>query len=931
NEIGDSGAEALAALTGLTSLHLWNNQIGNSGAEALARLTGLTSLHLGNNQIGESGVEALAALTGLTSLNLNSNNIGESDVEALAALTGLTSLHLNDNEIGDSGAEALATLTGLTSLHLNDNEIGDSGAEALAALTGLTSLHLWNNQIGNSGAEALARLTGLTFLDLDNNQIGDSGVEALAVLTGLTSLYLADNNIEPQGVRKFFDSISSRTANQLNRLVLSNNNNLEALMPPEVWQTSDARALLASYRRYVLSEDEESLQPLNEAKLLIVGDEGVGKTSLVRFMVHMQPRDPDEEKTPGISILDKIETQEWTPDGSDIQLNVWDFGGQEIMRGTHRFFLTERSLYILLLQNRFEDDAPKVHEWLKTIRDKSSQCPVIVVVSKCDVDKPYIRKDDETSLRADYPNIVGFLRLSCNDDDESRKRVLELRALIAETLADKTLLTHVQDTIPAGWRRVKDAVAQLADERSILTLATFETLCLDGQDDNDRITDPDEQRALLRLLNDLGTVVAHGLERDAPAVKREITLLDPNWLTAAIYPVLEKAAMDPVPGEFSKSQLSDWLDAEKYPPERHEFILDMMTDPDIGLAARLQSGGDERYLVPRALPSNAPFYDNWPNTSIRFRYRYELLPSAFFARFIVEAHRDLTEPPTRWQTGAVLSIEGCPVLIRADLGDRQVDIMVDGAAGRGRAALNAVRRYLEIVHELFPETGPSARVPLTDQPEFDVPYEHLRRLEDTKGAAHEFLPINADREYAVRELLEGVRDDGRGYRDRRERDGPAGAGPILDGRKRYMPRKPDAGPKDPGKPSEETSKTSWSSISIGCSLAAMLVTLVLLPFGWSEWRLGTSIVIGVGIAVLLLVRSLNPERYFRWVLTAWLPFGPIHAGGVSFSGKAQTGDLLAHIRWDGDPSTAFLIVWAVVVLALIGADLAQQKFGRRRQ
>lgn len=36
----------------------------------------------------------------------------------------------------------------------------------------------------------------------------------------------------------------------------------------------------------------------------------------------------------------------------DVRLHVWDFGGQEIMHATHQFFLTERSLYLLVLSGR---------------------------------------------------------------------------------------------------------------------------------------------------------------------------------------------------------------------------------------------------------------------------------------------------------------------------------------------------------------------------------------------------------------------------------------------------------------------------------------------------------------------------------------------------------------------------------------------------
>ena len=37
-----------------------------------------------------------------------------------------------------------------------------------------------------------------------------------------------------------------------------------------------------------------------------------------------------------------------------VRLNVWDFGGQEIMHATHQFFLTTRSLYLVVLAGGLE-------------------------------------------------------------------------------------------------------------------------------------------------------------------------------------------------------------------------------------------------------------------------------------------------------------------------------------------------------------------------------------------------------------------------------------------------------------------------------------------------------------------------------------------------------------------------------------------------
>ena len=86
NPVGESGAQALAALKGATSLHtlslgLCCNSVGESGARALAALKDAPSLHtlsldLGRNSVGDTGVQALAALKDAPSLHTLSLDLG---------------------------------------------------------------------------------------------------------------------------------------------------------------------------------------------------------------------------------------------------------------------------------------------------------------------------------------------------------------------------------------------------------------------------------------------------------------------------------------------------------------------------------------------------------------------------------------------------------------------------------------------------------------------------------------------------------------------------------------------------------------------------------------------------------------------------------------------------------------------------------------
>jgi hypothetical protein len=253
--------------------------------------------------------------------------------------------------------------------------------------------------------------------------------------------------------------------------------------------------------------------------------------------------------------------------------------------------------------------------------------------------------------------------------------------------------------------------------------------------------------------------IAYGLERDAPAAKREISLLDPNWLTGAIYRILEKASSADQGGEFSREELAEWLDPDPYPPERHEFILDMMRDEDIGLCFHLPIQKEERYLVPEALPANTPYLGNWPKDVLRFRYVYNYLPPGLIPRFIVQSNQNLTPEKARWRTGVVLSACDCQVLVLADLDQRRIDLQVDGPAKLRRAALNVGLNDLVLVHKLNPEAGPDGVVPLADRPEKHVSYKHLLMLEQKMGSNYEFIPDGADHAYQVGVLLEGVRRD----------------------------------------------------------------------------------------------------------------------------------------------------------------------------
>ncbi|WP_366558215.1 hypothetical protein [Okeania sp. SIO3B5] len=70
----------------------------------------------------------------------------------------------------------------------------------------------------------------------------------------------------------------------------------------------------------------------------------------------------EEESTKGIKV------NQWNfqiTNQHEFQMNIWDFGGQEIYHATHQFFLTKRSLYILVVDTRQENT--RFDYWLNIV------------------------------------------------------------------------------------------------------------------------------------------------------------------------------------------------------------------------------------------------------------------------------------------------------------------------------------------------------------------------------------------------------------------------------------------------------------------------------------------------------------------------------------------------------------------------------------
>ncbi|MFZ4557321.1 MAG: leucine-rich repeat domain-containing protein, partial [Pseudanabaena sp.] len=217
-----------------------------------------------------------------------------------AVSSRITSLDLSERGVKRIPSE-IAQIVNLESLNLGNNQIRVIPDE-IAHLANLKELYLHNNQI-NIIPDAVTLLSNLQILYLSNNQIHIIP-DTINQLSNLQSLFLSINEIH-----SIPDSLSRLT--KLKVLDLQSNN---LPIPIEILNNyNNPKAIFDFWL-------EQPRQPLNEAKVILVGQGTVGKTSLVKRLLDNQ-FDTDERKTDGINIRD------WqiTAKNEQVKLRVWDF------------------------------------------------------------------------------------------------------------------------------------------------------------------------------------------------------------------------------------------------------------------------------------------------------------------------------------------------------------------------------------------------------------------------------------------------------------------------------------------------------------------------------------------------------------------------------------------------------------------------------
>ena len=578
--------------------------------------------------------------------------------------------------------------------------------ESISNLSNLTQLYLSGNQLTHL-PESISNLSNLTQLDLKGNQLTHLP-KSISNLSKLTQLNLWGNPLE--------------------------------IPPIEIFNKG-----IKAIREYFQQIEQEGEDYLYEAKLLIVGEAGAGKTTLTKKIQNPEYELQEEDSTQGIDVItwNFPHTEE-----RNFRMNIWDFGGQEIYHATHQFFLTKRSLYALVVDTRKEDT--DFYYWLNIVELLSDNSPLLIIKNEKQNRK---REINQRGLRGQFTNLKETLATNLKDNRGLREILTQVQHYI-------TTLPHVGDKLPKTWKQVREILEQ--DSRDYISLAEYLQICQENG-----FTERNHKLQLSGYLHDLGVCLHF---QDDSLLKKTV-ILKPEWGTEAVYKVLDNDRVRNNWGKFTKQDLANIWQSQRYKNARDELLQLMIK---FKLCYQIPNIKDT-YIAPQLLSENQPDY-NW-NTSnnLILRYEYKFMPKGIIIQFIVVMHRDICQQKYVWKSGVILEKDQTLGEVIEYYGQREIKIRVVGK--HKRDLLNTIIHELDKIHDSYNQRLQYNKLipcncqecKLSEEPHFyrfdtlrnfeakgknQISCEQSCKMVSVAGLISNYFSVQADRTEEWKELIE---------------------------------------------------------------------------------------------------------------------------------------------------------------------------------
>ena len=475
----------------------------------------------------------------------------------------------------------------------------------------------------------------------------------------------------------------------------------------------------------------DKTERLNEARIIILGEKGAGKTSLARKLLDIKAKMPKvDDSTEGVDrylwdFLDK--------DGvKNVTAHIWDFAGHSITHSAHRCFMSARCLYIYVYNGRTERDNDPAY-WLEQIRIHGGNSPVLFLINEKDDHKADIA---EKTLKNEYPSITGYYRVDIGDEKNTTK-LEEFRQTVMDRVRNNP--SWNSQIVSAEAYKIKNKLREhfYKTEFPHITRDEFNAIAKKCGAQDDRIEE------ILKDLHTLGICLWYSKEE---MENFNTLVLNPDWITNGIYRIINKS-FNEHEHILNVQKGTALLKDDKrytYSPDNVTYLFRLMKVYE--LAFFKDKSTDNIFIpgiLPIDMPDGLPTFDNANNRLTMSFIVEKALPPNIVTRVIVQRNElgEIIDENLLWRKGAVLTYQDGDATALVVEDARSVTVRVKGADKT--AYIASLRETIKGIFDSYQVIKP------------DLEYEVLIPEKIKSKEQHEPLMLPED---TIRDFIEGQQD-----------------------------------------------------------------------------------------------------------------------------------------------------------------------------
>lgn len=557
--------EWIFEISNLRILNLHDTRIANID-KRIGKLKSLEKLDISGTQISCIPDE-VKELENLTELYAYDVSIGESDIERFKSAK-IAILDISNTKIRGI-PDNVWMMKGLKLLNVSKTEIEEI-SDDISNLSELEMLNISRTKI-RSLPHTIYKLQNLQTIDAAYSTLETIPLE-IGDVTSLRKLMI--NNTRVISLPDVFNGLQNLELLDISGLVIDYIPESLTTLPMEfkwwrrryidrgiVMSNSISRKMpfsLLMQNRGLLNEYYKSSKTTcNEGKVILLGNGDVGKSYIVERIIKGGRRLNREFEPP---ITKGVSVRKWhhKSKGSSNIINFWDFGGQEILHSLHKMFLTERSVYVIVLSARHESLQYEAEKWLQIVESLAPTSDVIIVINKMDLNE--YASINESALYNLFRNLKIVIKLSAlYDEYEEFHRLMEI-------ILEKSNNGMCRMQIPVDWNAIRNEIGKITDK--YITKKRFRTIC-----QKNNVFDRNIQEWILSWFRDIGVCFSACIE-DIGYGNRIV--LDSQWILELIRQIIDVGRRQNSNGNLDINRLSEALDELDEDYEDYAMALAIM-------------------------------------------------------------------------------------------------------------------------------------------------------------------------------------------------------------------------------------------------------------------------------------------------------------------------------------------------------------------